>query len=229
MRCHPALGALVVAAFPLQIVPAWAQSGYWWCDALNAGYPWVQTCPNPWRYVSPTPQTQPQTSKPVVAPPTSSNRRTYRREPPPSTVAAGACSSTSAAFQQGQADRQSWETWFNSQVGEYRSGAEYWASHRSLTNPGSCNSSPPSTGAEWGAGCTAAQQRLAPSDARRKTEPDYRRGWNNPPAASLTVPPPLPSETQPGSPASGDMRLGQNIRGANLARSRKERSRTAAN
>jgi uncharacterized protein len=87
--------------------------------------------------------------------------------------------SSSPTFQQGQADHESLEIWFSSQVGDYRAGAEYWASHRSLRNPQPCDAAPPSMGAEWTAGCTAAQQRLAGPEARRKKEPEYRLGWNN--------------------------------------------------
>jgi hypothetical protein len=87
---------------------------------------------------------------------------------------------SSAAYQQGQTDRQSWESWFATVTGEYRSGAEYWAAHRSTPNPRSCNAVPPSTGNDWTAGCFAAQQRLAAPDVRRKTEPEYRSGWENP-------------------------------------------------
>jgi hypothetical protein len=31
---------------------------------------------------------------------------------------------------------------------------------------------------DWTAGCLAAKRILAPSDVRRKTEPEYRAGWN---------------------------------------------------
>jgi uncharacterized protein len=92
-------------------------------------------------------------------------------------------------FQQGQADRTSWEAWFGSQTSDYYAGAAYWASHRSLPNPGSCSARPPSTSATWTAGCYAAQQRLAAADVRRKSEPDYRLGWNNaPPVVSSLAP-----------------------------------------
>jgi hypothetical protein len=51
-------------------------------------------------------------------------------------------------------------------------------------------------------GCVAAQQRLAPSDVRRKTEPDYRLGWNSSPeergVANL---PPTQSAGRPPAPA----------------------------
>jgi hypothetical protein len=95
----------------------------------------------------------------------------------------------SATFRQGQMDRQSWEAWFDSQTGDYRAGAEYWAAHRSLPNPGSCSMTPSSAFSDWTAGCLAAQQKLAASDVRRKTEPGYRLGWNNPaPVASSPAP-----------------------------------------
>jgi restriction system protein len=92
----------------------------------------------------------------------------------------GTSSPSSRAFQEGQVDRRAWEAWFDSQSGDFRAGAEYWAAHRSLRNPGSCTASPPSTNASWTAGCLAAQEKLTPSDTRRKTEPEYRLGWNNP-------------------------------------------------
>jgi hypothetical protein len=45
-------------------------------------------------------------------------------------------SATSASFQKGRADRQTWENWFAQTSGDYRSGAEWWASHRNLPNHG---------------------------------------------------------------------------------------------
>ena len=99
----------------------------------------------------------------------------------------------SAAFQQGQLARQAWETWFGSLTGERRAGADYWAGQRSLPHPGSCSAAPPSTGADWTAGCYAAQGKLADADVRRKTEPAYRLGWNDPAAAA-----PAPVDTDTG-------------------------------
>jgi hypothetical protein len=78
-------------------------------------------------------------------------------------------------FQQGLADRQKWEVWFASLSSEYRSGAYFWSGQRSLPQPQSCSL----LGGDATAGCLAAQARLAPSDARRKLEPDYRLGWNS--------------------------------------------------
>ena len=88
------------------------------------------------------------------------------------------------AFRDGQADRASYEAWFGALSGDMRSGAEYWAGQRSLKNPGSCYSA---SGQPIAGGCKAGQQQLAP-DARRKSEPEYRAGWNS-----------LPASTQPGA------------------------------
>jgi hypothetical protein len=66
---------------------------------------------------------------------------------PPPTAATVPSSPSSRAFQEGQVDRRAWEAWFDSQSGDFRAGAEYWAAHRSLRNPGSCTASPPSTNA----------------------------------------------------------------------------------
>lgn len=81
-------------------------------------------------------------------------------------------------FQQGFADRQQWEEWFASLSGDTKAGAEFWAGQRSLPHPGACFGP---TGQDLGgftAGCLGAQQRLSPMDARRKSEPDYKAGFN---------------------------------------------------
>jgi uncharacterized protein len=108
-------------------------------------------------------------------------------------------SSSSPAFKQGQIDRQNWESWFAGVTGDYHAGAEYWATHRSDQHPPSCGASPPSTSADWTAGCYAAQQKLAETDLRRKAEPDYRKGWNALPsvASRLVVNPETPTPRFP--------------------------------
>ena len=180
--------------------PAVAANWYY-CDPLHAYYPYVSTCPVPWREVAPNPNpygpfgSQPGTSttapRPAISAPvplTPAPTATTAPSPPES--------QPSAAFRRGQVDRQSWEAWFGGLTGDYRAGADDWASHRSLPSPGSCSASPPSTGADWTAGCYAAQQKLAAADARRKTEPDYRLGWNSPPPVGASSPAPTnPGET----------------------------------
>jgi len=81
----------------------------------------------------------------------------------------------SPSFLDGQRDRHSWETWFAATTGDYREGASWWAEHRSLPQPGSCFAM---TG-DARNGCLAAKDRLTPFDARRRSDPDYRRGWNS--------------------------------------------------
>ncbi len=95
------------------------------------------------------------------------------------TGASVALAPPSPGFSQGQVDRPSWAAWFGSLAGDDRTGAEYWASQRSLPHPGSCQPTP-AMSVEWSSGCMSAQQRLTQVDIRRKREPDYRAGWNAP-------------------------------------------------
>ena len=60
-----------------------------------------------------------------------------------------------------------------------RPAPRYWASQRSLRNPGPCSRrGHAESDRRMEAGCHEAQRRLAPTDARRLSEPDYRLGWN---------------------------------------------------
>jgi type IV secretory pathway TraG/TraD family ATPase VirD4 len=85
----------------------------------------------------------------------------------------------SAAFDQGLADRRTWENWFNSLNGDAQAGAMFWATERSKQNPKPCYLSIGSAAATFRQGCVAAKQFLDPTDVRRRTEPDYRQGWNS--------------------------------------------------
>lgn len=97
-------------------------------------------------------------------------------------------------FQQGVADRATTEQWVAGLTGDFRRGVDWWAARRNVANPGSC------TGAELASpefvsGCEAARTRFAPIDVRRKSDPEYRRGWNiyngaqsSPPAPEPPVP-----------------------------------------
>ena len=94
----------------------------------------------------------------------------------------------SEGFSAGLRERATFESWLGSLSEDARNGAEYWAGQRSLPTPGSCY--PPEKSAAWKKACAASQVRLDPADTKRKTNPDYRAGWNSygaPPAAS---PPP---------------------------------------
>ena len=90
------------------------------------------------------------------------------------------------AFQAGQTDRNAWETWFNGLTGDAHAGAEFWAGQRSQPHPGSCNTYGYS--GDWTSGCVSAQRRLAASDARRRSEPDYKLGWNDPGTVTASQP-----------------------------------------
>jgi serine/threonine protein kinase len=86
-------------------------------------------------------------------------------------------SPVSSAFRDGLADRQVWEQWFSAQTGDYREGASYWSGQRSLPKPGGCNVTGRSL--SFVNGCAAAKSKLDPTDTRRKSDPEYRLGWNS--------------------------------------------------
>jgi hypothetical protein len=83
----------------------------------------------------------------------------------------------SAGYVAGRAARLEYEQWFASITSDdYRNGALFWASRRSLKPPpASCRL----TDADFEAGCLEAKRRLALADARRRAEPDFKRGWNS--------------------------------------------------
>jgi hypothetical protein len=83
-----------------------------------------------------------------------------------------------ASFANGVSDRQAYEAWFATLAGDERDGAAFWAEQRSLKNPPSCQKVKPDN-VTWTSGCTSAMQHLSGSDAKRKSDPDYRRGWNS--------------------------------------------------
>jgi hypothetical protein len=98
----------------------------------------------------------------------------------------------SSAFNAGLSGRRAIEQWFAELTGDFKTGASYWAGQRSVPKPGSCYASDGSSTGAWTQGCLAAQRQFAPTDVRRKAEPEYRQGWN-----SFTgleeIPPPPPS------------------------------------
>jgi hypothetical protein len=112
-------------------------------------------------------------------------------------------------FQAGLADRADWEQWIAGLSGEFRRGAEWWASHRSLVHPVSCDG-PVATSPDFEMGCEAAKARLTPTDLKRKSNPEYRRGWNNyngaisPAPAPYLQASPVEETPQASEPASAD-------------------------
>ena len=102
------------------------------------------------------------------------------------------------AFVDGLTDRTAWEVWISSLPPTARAGAEFWASQRSLPRPAPC----PSSDAIFEAACVSARQRLTPTDVRRRSDPEYRRGWNayvsTPPNFGLPQQPPAPQPAPAG-------------------------------
>jgi hypothetical protein len=94
--------------------------------------------------------------------------------PPPATPP-----SLSKSYDEGAADRRAWEAWFDGLTDAYRDGAEFWAEQRSTPRPGSCYGPAGRNLGDWTAGCLAAKRFLDPTDIRRRSEPEYRAGWNS--------------------------------------------------
>jgi hypothetical protein len=85
-----------------------------------------------------------------------------------------------AAYVDGKQDRRAWEAWFAGLSGDFRQGADWWAGVRSTPNPPTCSKAPGTDRMAAFKGCNEAKTRLASADRRRRAEPDYRAGWNNP-------------------------------------------------
>src|SRR4051812_21881684 len=96
--------ASLVGLLIADLAQAQPNGSWYYCDTSHAYYPYVGTCTAPWRAVAPN-ALAPQAGA-SAAPPPLSPAPPAPTEPP------------SAAFQQGQADRQSWEDWFSSLTDE---------------------------------------------------------------------------------------------------------------
>ena len=182
MRCV-LLGMLLAGAVANR---AGAQGSWYYCDALHAYYPYVATCPGDWRAVAPYDFRRSQQGQGTPAPQSAAPAWVAPMAPVPTTNPQTDVQ-PSAAYQEGQADRRTWEAWFASLSGDYQAGAEYWAGQRSLAHPGSCYSPPQLAGVDWTAGCLSAKQKLAPYDVMRKSSEEYRQGWNDPGQGALTT------------------------------------------
>jgi hypothetical protein len=86
---------------------------------------------------------------------------------------------TAAAFSEGLADRQRWELWISGLTGEEKEGALWYAANRNLRGNHDCAAQPKQDDVPWSAGCLTAQQRLTPVDLKRRSDPQYKRGWNS--------------------------------------------------
>jgi hypothetical protein len=129
----------------------------------------------------PAPQTVLSAPPATYSPPahSSSGGENY---PPAQFQASGAApqSSYSGAYADGQQDRRALGAWFAGLIGDFRQGADWWAGVRSMVNPPPCTKAPGTDRVVAVRGCNEAKSRLASADRRRRAEPDYRAGWNNP-------------------------------------------------
>jgi hypothetical protein len=97
---------------------------------------------------------------------------------------------SASPFDQGLVDRAEWEQWIAAQSGDFRMGADWWAGHRSLKKPGTCDGPAAAGNQQFILGCEAAKARLTPRDIKQKSDPEYRRGWNRDTGPTTPVPAP---------------------------------------
>ena len=100
----------------------------------------------------------------------------------------GGVAASPVSFQKGADDRSTYESWFSGLSGDFQVGASFWAAHRNIPGQATCftNNAPPLTSL-WMQGCLEAQRQLMASDAARRSDPDYRTGWNSYRPGSATV------------------------------------------
>lgn len=119
-----------------------------------------------------------------VEPPRQQTQQSAQAEPPPPitagpaksapTIVPGETTESMPSWTAGFDDRAHYEASFATLTGDTRDGATFWAAHRS-DRP-----LPPCIGStDFMAGCRVAQSMLAPMDARRRSDPSYRRGFNS--------------------------------------------------
>lgn len=193
MRFASALAVSILAATG---AAAQAPRVYYYCDTWGTYYPWVRTCPVPWRAVNAMPASPPPDTA-APSPAGAAERPAAPAQTKPARAAPSAArpaAANAAQFAQGLRDRTAWEDWFNGLSGDEQAGASFWAAERSRPNPGDCLGT-----AAFVQGCQEAEAKLAGADLLRKTEPQYRAGWNSyvqpaPPAApaqaTAAAPPP---------------------------------------
>lgn len=129
----------------------------------------------------PTPQTAP-SAPPATYSPSAHSNSGGGNYPPVQFQASGVAPqpSYSGVYVEGQQDRRAWDVWFAGLMGDSRQGADWWAGVRSTANPPPCTKAPGTDRVAAVRGCSEAKTRLASADRRRRAEPDYRSGWNNP-------------------------------------------------
>ncbi|MDR3562650.1 MAG: hypothetical protein P4N59_14610 [Negativicutes bacterium] len=85
----------------------------------------------------------------------------------------------SQSYRTGQADRINFNNWFGSLSGSYRDGAKYLADiyFQTGTLTGNCMAHWTDNNA-WAMGCNETVKQLAVPSVRRRTDTDYRQGWD---------------------------------------------------
>ena len=87
--------------------------------------------------------------------------------------------SVNVPFSNGLTDRKQWESWLAGLTGPEKDGAIWWASNRNSPHHQTCTTAPSKDDATWEAGCMNAQLKLTPVDLKRRSDPQYKSGWNS--------------------------------------------------
>ena len=82
------------------------------------------------------------------------------------------------SFAAGWADRTDYEKWLKALTpGAYQEGGMFWAENRSVKPTPTCNQA--NRQPLWIMGCSVSKAKLDNSDYRRRTDRNYRLGWNS--------------------------------------------------
>jgi hypothetical protein len=84
----------------------------------------------------------------------------------------------SASFTDGLDERKSWEAWVTGLPADEARGAQWWAANRNVPNHGTCAAAA-ADDATFTAGCLNAQGKLTQIDLKRRSDPEFKKGWNS--------------------------------------------------
>ncbi|HVA41361.1 MAG TPA: hypothetical protein VNF49_11900 [Candidatus Binataceae bacterium] len=115
----------------------------------------------------------------------------------------GAAGAQTGSYQQGITDWRTLQAWFQTQTGDSRVGADYWAGNRSKVAHKSCDEASEGFSGDKSAflaGCQGAKRLLDPIDVKRLSDAMYRAGFNYG-AEELPISPGTSPQTRTPSPA----------------------------
>lgn len=100
-------------------------------------------------------------------------------EKPGTSLSSATPATRDISFDKGLEDRKLWDQWFNNLRDSCKDGAAFWASQRSKRNRSSCATAKGSADRYFKRCCMEARGKLDPIDKLRKSDKNYRNGWNS--------------------------------------------------